>query len=222
MTPASDAAAPRMPHIAYRVLTPRLDVRCYEPSDAGALLAAMEAGTEHIAPWIPFGREPPGTFEAKRELLRTFRGRFDLGQDFVFGAFERAGDPAEPSHLVGGTGLHLRVGPDAAEIGYWVRAGWTGRGIAAEMAAAMSHAGFRTHGFGRMEIRCDSRNAASARVAEKLGYRREGCLRGTSLGSDPGPGDLLVFGLLRDEFAASPAAAVPVEMFDAAGRPLCG
>jgi hypothetical protein len=57
-------------------------------------------------------------------------------------------------------------------------------------------------------------------MAVRLGFRREGCLRGTCIGSDPGPGDLLVFGMLRDEFESSPAAAVPVEAFDAAGRSL--
>jgi RimJ/RimL family protein N-acetyltransferase len=208
--------APLPPPVPYRVRTRRLDVRCYAPSDAGALLAAMEAGTAHIAPWIPFGREPPGTFEAKRELLRSFRGKFDLGQDFIYGAFDRA----DPARLLGGTGLHLRVGPQAAEIGYWIRGGATGQGYATEMAAAMTRAGFLGHGFARIEIRCDPRNAASARVAEKLGYRLEGTLRGTCHGSDPGPGDLRVYGMLRPEFDASPAASMPGEMFDAADRPI--
>ncbi|MCE9638002.1 MAG: GNAT family N-acetyltransferase [Planctomycetes bacterium] len=208
--PTTDA--PR--RIAYRVLTPRLEVRCYAPADATALVEAMAAGTAHIAPWIPFGREPPQSVDEKMELLRMFRGKFDLGQDFIFGAFDRT----EPSRLVGGTGLHPRIGPDALEIGYWLRDGASGRGLATEMAAAMTRVGFRSHAVARLEIRCDSRNVASARIPEKLGYRREGCLRGTCIGSDPGPGDMLVFGMLRDEFDASPAAAVPVEAFDAAGR----
>jgi RimJ/RimL family protein N-acetyltransferase len=206
------------PPIAYRVLTPRLEIRCYAPSDAPALVEAMAAGVDHMRPWLPFARTEPETVEQKIELLRTFRGKFDLGQDFIVGAFDRAA----PSQLLGGSGLHHRIGPDALEIGYWMRAGHTGRGLATETAAAMTRVAFTSHRVSRVEIRCDARNHASARVPEKLGYRREGCLRGTSLGAEPGPGDLLVFGMLRDEFDASPAAAVPVEAFDAAGRPIPG
>lgn len=33
--------------------------------------------------------------------------------------------------VVGGCGLHRRVGPGGLEIGYWVHAAWTRRGIAA-------------------------------------------------------------------------------------------
>ena len=212
------SAAPSLP-VPYRLETERLIVRCYAPTDAPALVDAMSAGVAHLVPWLPWASFEPLPLDDKIALLRTFRAKFDLDQDYVFGAFERSGERAG-GRLVGGTGIHLRIGPAAGEIGYWLRSGAPGRGLATEMAAAMTRVGFRTHGVARIEIRCDARNLASARIPEKLGYRREGCLRGTSLYSDPGPGDLLVFGMLRDEFDASPAAAVPVEAFDAMGRPL--
>jgi hypothetical protein len=42
------------------------------------------------------------------QLLRGFRGRFDLGQDFAYGIFV-----PDDSEVLGGTGLHTRAGDDA-------------------------------------------------------------------------------------------------------------
>ncbi|MCG3135255.1 MAG: hypothetical protein HMLKMBBP_02780 [Planctomycetes bacterium] len=202
------------PRTAYRVLAPRLEIRCYEPADAQALVDAMAAGVEHMRPFLPFAEHEPQTFEEKVALIRGFRGKFDKDEDYVMGAFDRAA----PGHLVGGTGIHFRIGPGAAEIGYWVRAGEERRGIATEMAAAMSRVGFDVLGLRKMAIHCMTSNAASARVAEKLGYRLEGTIRASLAAPGKIMADRFVFGMLRDEFAASPAAAVPVEAFDVLGR----
>lgn len=200
----------------YHALTPRLELRCYEPRDAQALIDAMADGTDHLLPWMAWAQEEPQPIEEKIALLRTFRGRFDLDQDWIFGAFERG----RPDVLVGGTGLHPRVGPGAAEIGYWVRRGRQGAGIATEMASAMTRLGFECQTWSRIEIHCDARNVPSARIARKLGYREEGRLRGRSVAV--GGGDQLVFGMLAGEYPASPAAALAVTAFDAVGGRILG
>ena len=75
---------------------------------------------------MPWAAHEPTSLDDKAELLRTFRGRFDLGEDFVYGVF--AGDESE---VIGGSGLHTRVGSGSLEIGYWVRASHVGRGFGA-------------------------------------------------------------------------------------------
>jgi RimJ/RimL family protein N-acetyltransferase len=209
--------APASTPVPYRLVTERLVIRCYDPADAPALVDAMAAGVAHLVPWMPWAAAEPVPLDEKVALLRTFRARFDLDQDYIFGAFERTDDPAG-GRLLGGTGIHLRIGPGAGEIGYWVRAGEERRGLATEMAAAITCAGFGVRGFVRMAIHCDVRNVRSAAIPPRLGYRHEGVLRG---GADHGPeprGDLAVYGMTSAEFAASPAARVPVKAFDAAGR----
>src|SRR5690606_36339696 len=118
---------------------------------------------------------------------------FDLGQDFVYGVFDRS-----DGSFVGGAGLHPRIGAGMLEIGYWiVRERW-GEGLATEAAAALTRAGFEIMGAHRMEIRVAPDNARSLAIPRKLGYREEGVLRGVGdpRGSARAPVDLVVFGML--------------------------
>ena len=64
---------------------------------------------------MPWAAEEPKPLEERVALLRRFRGDFDLGTNFVYGIFDH-----DESTVVGGTGLHTRVGEDAFEIGYWI------------------------------------------------------------------------------------------------------
>lgn len=220
-TPRGGAAsAPAPATTAYRVLTPRLVLRCYDPSDAAALVDAMTAGTEHLLPWLPWAVDEPQSLDEKVALLRSFRAKFDRDEDFVYGAFERAPAAGAAPRLVGGTGIHLRIGAGAGEIGYWLRAGEVGKGLATEMAAAMTCVGFGVRRFRRMAIHCDSGNVRSAAIPPRLGYRPEGVLRGAAVLAHEARGDLQVFGMTAAEFPASPAARVPIAAFDAAGRPI--
>ena len=82
----------------------------------------------------------------------------------------------ETEELLGGAGL--RAPEDGvAEIGYWVRREARGRGIAPRAVRLVSEWGLRERGVARISLMTEPENAASQRVAEKAGYRREGVLR---------------------------------------------
>ena len=100
---------------AYRIVTPQLVIRCYNPADAPLLALSVSESIEHLLPWMPWAAAEPEPLDAKVERLRQFRARFDLGQDFIYGIF----NPQE-NRLIGGTGLHTCIGSDALEIGYWI------------------------------------------------------------------------------------------------------
>jgi RimJ/RimL family protein N-acetyltransferase len=147
------------------------------------------------------------------ELLRRFRGNFDLGEDFPYGFFE----PGE-SAVVGGGGLHRRVGPDAFEIGYWIRTSEAGRGLATEATAALTRVGLELCGADRIEIRVEPENHASLAIPRKLGFTEEGLLRRRlDPGREGARRDTLVFSMFRDGLAGTPASAVSFEAFDAIG-----
>jgi RimJ/RimL family protein N-acetyltransferase len=199
----------------YRIVTDRLVLRCWQPADAPLLKEAVDASLEHLRPWMPWAHEHPQPLDATVELLRTFRGRFDLGEDFVYGIFDTAEE-----RVVGGSGLHTRLGAGALEIGYWIRADAAGRGLATETAAALTRAAFEFAAVDRVEIHVDPANERSLRIPRRLGFAEEATLR-RRLPPEPGgePRDVVVFTLFADGWRGSPVGEVRLSAFDALGRP---
>jgi RimJ/RimL family protein N-acetyltransferase len=198
----------------YRVETERLVIRCWEPSDAETLDAAYDESVAELRVWMEWAAQP--TSAPTVEVLRRFRGFFDLGQDFIYGLFDHAGE------CVGGSGLHPRSSPGTLEIGYWIRTSRSRQGLATEVAAALTRVGIEHCGIERMEIKVEPGNEPSLRVARKLGYREEGVLRRhlPPLVAGGRKRDVVVFSLLPDELAASPCAGVAYEAFDVEGSKL--
>jgi RimJ/RimL family protein N-acetyltransferase len=187
-------------------------IRCWNPSDAVLLKEAIDSSLDHLRPWMPWAEQEPTEVEAKVELLRSFRGRFDLGQDFTYGIL----DPDE-KRVLGGTGLHTRIGQGALEIGYWIRADCINRGLATEVAAALTRVAFEVNQVNRVEIHCDPSNVRSAAVPRKLGFTHEATLRQRVPGCGGELRDEMIWTLLRSEYPESPAARCSIEAYDAIG-----
>jgi len=154
----------------------RLVLRPWRPDDAAALRAALAESVDHLRPWIPWATSEAPTLEQAASLLTGWIAQREAGENFIYAVFDRAED-----RLVGGIGLYARVGPDALEVGYWIRRSDAGRGLATEATRALTRAGFGVPGVVRLEIHTDPQNLASRRVPEKLGYEltsvREGAYR---------------------------------------------
>jgi len=98
----------------------------------------------------------------------------------------RAGGEAPPAgRLLGSVSLDLYPGRQAGEIGYWMAPEARRRGFAAAAVRLVTYWGFRVVGLDRLEIMAYPGNVASAALAEKSGFRREGLLRGY-LAVEPG------------------------------------
>ena len=80
-------------------------------------------------------------------------------------------------------------------------AAW-GHGYATEAAGALLDWAFDTLDLNRVQAETDTRNAASARVLEKLGFQREGTLREDCVVNGD-VSDSWVFGLLRRDWQSS-------------------
>jgi RimJ/RimL family protein N-acetyltransferase len=202
------------PSAPYRIETERLVVRCYEPSDAPPLKEAIDSSLEHLQPWMPWAHSEPQTLEEKIELVKAFRSNFDTGENFTYGIFT-----ADEREVLGGTGLHPRIGPGGLETGYWVRASSTRQGIVTESTAALTRVGFEVCEADRIEIRIEPRNAASQRIPRKLGFFEEATLRRRLPGREGMPlRDVTIFTMFREDF--DPAIAPDVRAFDARGERL--
>jgi RimJ/RimL family protein N-acetyltransferase len=198
----------------YRIETERTVLRCYEPNDAPLLKDAIDSSLDHLRPWMPWARHEPQPLEQKVELMRMFRGSFDLGTDFVYGIFE-----PDESRQLGGAGLHPRGGGGSLEIGYFIRADAIGRGLATEVTAVLTRVGFEKCGLVRVDIQVDPANERSARIPRKLGFVEEGLLRRRLDPHEDGGArrDALMFTMLAEEFTASPCMGYAYRAYDVLG-----
>jgi RimJ/RimL family protein N-acetyltransferase len=138
----------------------------WRPEDVDEVLEAVRSSFTDLQQWMHWAQTMP-TREEQRKALADGNAAFDAGTDFGYLVRETA-----TRALVGGGGVHRRVGPGAVEIGYWVRSDRRDRGYATTATEAMTDAVF-THlaDVDRVEIHMDRTNFASARIPEKLSYR---------------------------------------------------
>jgi RimJ/RimL family protein N-acetyltransferase len=139
-----------------------LVVRRIEVADAPLVHAAVMESLDHLRPWMPWVAQEPLTLAQRRTLIASWQARWGDG-DRMCGMF--AG-----GEVVGGCGLHRRIGPGGLEIGYWVRAGRTGRGYATEAAGRLTAMAFADPDVTHVEIHHDVTNVASGRIPAKLGF----------------------------------------------------
>ncbi len=123
------------------------------------------------------------------EDARTFVLADDLGHQFAI---------TESATLAGSIGMRVnqfRVG----HIGYWCAPEARARGITTRALRLVSRWGLEELGLGRVELITDPDNIASQRIAEKVGFRREGVLRSHLLHPDGRRRDSVMFSLLPGE-----------------------
>lgn len=167
-----NATDPILLDIPERFESERLIIRAPMRGDGQALNEAVRESAAELRPWMPWAQTIPTVDETEANVRRArlkFLERSDLRLMLVH---------RETGQLVGSSGLH-RIDWQARrfEIGYWVRTSWAGQGYITEAVDAITGFAVRELLANRIEIRCDSRNARSAKVAQRLGFKLEGELR---------------------------------------------
>ncbi|HEY8719094.1 GNAT family N-acetyltransferase [Pengzhenrongella sp.] len=151
-----------------------LTLRPWGPSDADAVDAACQ--DPEIVRWtsvpFPFRREHAegyvGPISAQAWANKT---------DVNFAAVDDDGT------VLGSFGLlRMNSAQRVAEVGYWVAPGARRRGVARRAAAAVTRWALHDVGFARVELLAAVQNAGSLRVAEQIGFTREGILRSAGVG----------------------------------------
>jgi len=150
----------------------RISIRPYRADDSGALFEAVRESVGQISPWLDwchanYSRSDSEAWASSREAA------WRSGEDYSFVIVDCA-----TQRFLGGCGLNqINHTHGFANLGYWVRSSWTGRGVATAAARLLARFGFQQRGFKRIEIVAAVNNRASQRVAEKVGAHREGVLR---------------------------------------------
>lgn len=170
----------------------RLLIRAALWGDGAAVNEAVRESTAELSPWMPWAQHIPSVEESEASIRKSrlqFLDRSDIRLLLVH---------KETGQLVGSSGLH-RIDWQVRkfEIGYWVRTSCAGQGYITEAVAAITDFAVQELQANRLEIRCDSRNTQSARVAERAGFTLEGILRNDKLDVQGALRDTMIYSKVR-------------------------
>jgi ribosomal-protein-serine acetyltransferase len=155
----------------------RVDIRDQElwlrpllAADAVALFRLIDGERERLGRWLPWVEETRTERDSARFIADATEERRRRRSLVLAICVEGA--------IAGTIGLHYVEWFDrSAELGYWISARAEGRGYVTRAARQVLRFAFGTVGLHRIVVRCAVGNERSARVAERLGMRREGLLR---------------------------------------------
>jgi [ribosomal protein S5]-alanine N-acetyltransferase len=173
--------------------TTRLLLRPFTESDADAIYALQS--NAHV---MRYWNTPPWTNRSQANaFIATCRKMEEDGSGARFAIETR------DQHAFFGSGSMFGWNPvyRSLGIGYcFAQPAW-GKGYATEAMHAMLRWAYDSLDLNRVETELDTRNAASARVLEKLGFEREGLKREVCIVSGE-VSDSWIYGLLRWDWKA--------------------
>ncbi|HUG53180.1 MAG TPA: GNAT family protein [Vicinamibacteria bacterium] len=162
----------------------------YGPEDAEAVYAAVRESMAELSVWMPWCHAGYAIADA-REWTASRPAMAAQGREYDFAIVDVEG------RFLGGCGLNqINHAHGFANLGYWVRTGAAGRGIATAAARRLADWAFRNTGLVRLEIVCAAGNERSQRVAERAGATREGLLHDRLL-IHGRPHDAVMYGITR-------------------------
>ena len=178
-----------------RLETADLLLRALVPADAPAIVRIC--GDKRVAAFTRTIPHPYSPADAQAFIARVTAG-WEAGTGAVFAICERWADGVE-SDPVGTVGVMIDAIDVRGEIGYTIAPEHWGRGHATQAAAAFCGWCFESLGLRKLTAHHMAHNGASARVLEKIGFRKEGVLRAQAFKWGVAH-DLIATGLLREEW----------------------
>jgi ribosomal-protein-serine acetyltransferase len=166
-------------------------LRAYRIEDLDALWEAIEEERDRLGQWMPWV-ESAQRKEDEREWLERV---------IADGSAEGLGIWVE-GEFAGGVGLSPDPFGIVAEIGYWIRQRFEGRGYVTRACETLITYAFDVLGVHRVIIRAGVDNLRSRAIPERLGFTPEGLHREEGRGA-AGFYDLNVYGLLDREWRSS-------------------
>jgi [ribosomal protein S5]-alanine N-acetyltransferase len=187
---------------AVLVTGPSLTLRYATLADAPRLLEL--ASDAAVTEWFSWG--PYRSLDQPEAYIAGLEAKRERGELLDFLVVHPDAGP------IGITGLSELAARDRrATVGSWFGRDFWGTGANRESKALITALAFRRLGLDRVTAWANTRNGRSQVALERVGFRREGVLRGWHRHGDE-VHDVVVFGMLRGEWERSPLAEVPVEV----------
>jgi len=169
-------------------------MRTVRSGDAEAAFEVIERNYNHLRTFMEWAKPDYALQDAEEWVAKTTsRTRDDEPLNFVqFSGGQMIG-------TIGFSGFDIDA--KVTEIGYWIDSAEQGKGIMSLATEKLLQIAFDQLGMDRVQIRCADANVRSAAIPRKLGFTEEGRQRKHVM-RDGKLYDFLIFGLLRDEWAA--------------------
>jgi len=164
-------------------------LRQYRIEDLDALWQAIEEERDRLGPWMPWVETTTSKDEERVWLERVVADP---------SSFEGLGMWVEGDYA-GGVGMAADPFGIAAEIGYWIRRAYEGRGLVTRACEVLIDHAFEVLGVHRVVIRAGTGNVRSRAIPERLGFVFEGVHREEGRGVD-GFYDLRMYAILDREW----------------------
>jgi RimJ/RimL family protein N-acetyltransferase len=140
-------------------------LRPWRETDAEAIVECLD-GDPEVTRWLDRVPQPYTLADARAYIS----GLLPLEQDTF------AITDAATGRVLGSIGA-AKEHDGVREVGYWLRADARGRGATTRALVLVARWALAQAGVERVQLRADTENVASCRVAEKAGFTREGVLR---------------------------------------------
>ena len=177
-----------------QVIEDGLSIELLRPAHAAELFALVDDNREHLRPWLGWVDRTRAESDTAAYIKSGLQA-LAAGTGLELGIWL-------DSRIVGVIGLFGAGSPNrSGEIGYWLSQAAEGRGLMTKVCPAVLRYAFEELGLHRVQIQCAEDNRRSQGIPERLGFRREGVLRGAERHGEIYV-DLVVFGMLAEEWKA--------------------
>ncbi|WP_369217368.1 GNAT family N-acetyltransferase [Streptomyces flavofungini] len=150
------------------------ELRPLEPWQAEEFLAHMDRGRDYIGQYVGLP-DVTADLVSTRRWLQVFADKAAADKGRLYGIWL-------DGRLVGGVMFRtFDAANGTCEAGCWLEPAASGRGLVTRAVRVLIDWAFEQRGMYRVEWYVASENLPSIRVAERLGMRRDGILRGNDL-----------------------------------------
>ncbi len=144
-------------------------LRPFRLDDTLPLYQAVRESLPELLPWMPWAYADY-SIKDSRKWIEWCAKTWAKDKEYNFVIID-----SKDGSILGGGGLNqVRRRTRFANLGYWVRSKYTGKGVATAAALLVARFGFDELDLTRIEVGAATTNIASQRVAEKVGAIRQG------------------------------------------------
>ena len=150
----------------------RIILKKIKPSikSARIIFKLVNDNRKHITPWLHWVKKTKKIEDSYKFLIDTEK-KIKSEKEMLYGIY------LNTEHIGNISIFHINKKNKSAEIGYFLSSKFIKKGYTSEAVKILEKEFFNNLNLNRIQIQCDKKNIASAKLAKKCGYKLEGTLR---------------------------------------------